>query len=1003
MSLAKLSQKRLTLDTANVGQAAIVIEEVQANAEGRTIIVWQKSDYSAANLFFQVLEKNGQPISAPTLFKTINFRPSFDNRTFLTGLVLENGNFKIIWDYADLADPSRQGAEFQIVSSSGTSIGANSVAGDIFGFNYDRSYLMTPIETGVNQYPVAIFKNHIAYGTITIDFLNASLEYDGHTLNLNAISQSIGSFKSTCILPNGNIAVSFQEPGSKLTLAIVSADGGIVLPPTELHDDSIVLENSIAPKMTVLENGSFVVSWVSTTNYISTAYSHVFDSVGNPIGSTAQLSNSLDNSVLQIRDIGDGRYVVVWTESSAIATSGNSFISDLFMKIMTYDGIAATGNVLVAKNLPLSTEGLVNLAVGDDGKIQISWKDNFEPVLTSAVYDPNVYKFTSQDDHWIGRRGEVNLHGLDGNDVIGGSSKSNQVFGDAGDDTLIASSGRDRLDGGAGIDTANYSHDKFGIVVALDRSVVAVGSVAQDTLISIENVTGSLIAANRLIGNSYANELMGGNGNDRLFGKGGDDILVGGKGADTLDGGAGFDIVDYSRLTGTIYAGVNISLKNAVQTQGIAKGDKLHSIEGIIGTFANDTVIGDSEGNEIYGRDGADRLYGGNGDDTLDGGPGVNFLYGGSGFDTAAFTWSRKSVFVELSDNDLGGRSTGLGAQSDADIFETALYSIEGITGSATASDIISGNKYSNILKGLGGHDVLKGGGGNDELHGGAGRDTIDGGVGSDIASYYDEDYVKVALDNSFSRAGAVGNDVFISIEGLGGSNTGNDMLRGDSRSNKLFGFGGNDQLYGSAGNDFIEGGSGADMVDGGMGQDSASYFSEGRAVLSLDGSYRAAGSASGDKLVSIENIFGSNFGGDKLTGNGFANYLSGNGGNDSLYGKSGNDVLKGGLGVDVVSGGAGNDVFVFESVAAFGDKLLDFSSGDRIAIGFGEGPLLDKIYFQAGSTNQAKTQYAHFIFRTTDSTLWYDVDGSGKSFAPTLVATFTNGYDLSAADFILN
>ena len=49
------------------------------------------------------------------------------------------------------------------------------------------------------------------------------------------------------------------------------------------------------------------------------------------------------------------------------------------------------------------------------------------------------------------------------------------------------------------------------------------------------------------------------------------------------------------------------------------------------------------------------------------------------------------------------------------------------------------------------------------------------------------------------------------------------------------------------------------------------------------------------DTLIGIENVLGSNIGGDTLTGNSGANVL---------YGYDGDDLLRGGAGADILDGG---------------------------------------------------------------------------------------------------
>ena len=117
------------------------------------------------------------------------------------------------------------------------------------------------------------------------------------------------------------------------------------------------------------------------------------------------------------------------------------------------------------------------------------------------------------------------MHGLGGNDILSGL---------AGEDVLEGGDGNDVLDGGTGIDTASYASAAQAVSVSLAvTGPQDTGGAGIDTLVSIENLTGS-DHNDILTGNAGANALSGGAG---------DDILIGGAGADTLIGGAGNDIL----------------------------------------------------------------------------------------------------------------------------------------------------------------------------------------------------------------------------------------------------------------------------------------------------------------------------------------------------------------------------------------------------------------------------------------------------------------------------
>lgn len=154
---------------------------------------------------------------------------------------------------------------------------------------------------------------------------------------------------------------------------------------------------------------------------------------------------------------------------------------------------------------------------------------------------------------------------------------------------------------------------------------------------------------------------------------------------------------------------------------------------------------------------------------------------------------------------------------------------------------------------------------------------------------------------------GTPGNDWF--GDALFGTN-GNDTINRDGDALRPNGTRGHDDLFGLGGNDILYGGPGSDIIDGGSGSDTASYVGSTNGVsvnLNLGGFQFTGADTGSDRLVSIENLTGSNFA-DTLIGNGSANVLNGLTGPDQLFGNGGNDTLFGGVGNDQLDGGSGND-----------------------------------------------------------------------------------------------
>jgi Ca2+-binding RTX toxin-like protein len=219
-------------------------------------------------------------------------------------------------------------------------------------------------------------------------------------------------------------------------------------------------------------------------------------------------------------------------------------------------------------------------------------------------------------------------------------------------------------------------------------------------------------------------------------------------------------------------------------------------------------------------------------------------------------------------------------------------------------------------------------------------------------------------------------------------------------------------QIDGNAGDDMFRPGAAEEAFVGGDGIDVLDFRRGGGAVeIALDLSWSSTGWAEGDTWLGIENVFGTIYG-DLIGGDAGANILEGLAGADKLFGQAGGDQLWGGGGVDTLTGGAGNDSFSIWQPRDGGDIITDFSSAaagnnDRFVIsglGFPGGLLAGNLpgaQFRSRADNSAQDADDRFIFRTTDTTLWFDADGTGAA-AAVLVADLQAGASMTAADIFI-
>lgn len=463
------------------------------------------------------------------------------------------------------------------------------------------------------------------------------------------------------------------------------------------------------------------------------------------------------------------------------------------------------------------------------------------------------------------------------------------------------------------------NQDAIDAMIRLDpNTAFAAGWVA--TLAAAKDL--GLDKPYKLTGDGIGNNFFTAAGDDIVRGKGGkddirtyegEDTLIGGSGADKLDGGRGLDRVSYEGSG----ARVVIDLQAGSAGGGHAKGDKLLSIEQVVGSDHNDILKGTHADNvligaaghdslygrggedDLYGRDGNDRidggygndrLWGGAGNDTLIGGSGADTLRGGSGTDLLSYANSTEGVLVRLYNNTAQG---GLAEGDDISGFENVV--------GGSGHDTLAGNSSANGLFGRGGNDVLEGNGGGNTLNGGGGNDKV---------TYADAGAAVTAdLEHAARNTGIAKGDSYVSIEWLTGSNF-NDDLAGTNGANTIWGKDGDDFLNGRSGDDLLYGGNGNDKFHGGAGHDKILGEAGNDTIWAHEGNDTLIGGDGKDVLYASsgnDDLRGGNHD-DKLLGETGRDTLSGDDGNDTLDGGDHDDLLKGGHGDDVLHGGSGDD-----------------------------------------------------------------------------------------------
>ncbi|MFJ2326273.1 calcium-binding protein [Pseudomonas sp. NPDC087690] len=567
-----------------------------------------------------------------------------------------------------------------------------------------------------------------------------------------------------------------------------------------------------------------------------------------------------------------------------------------------------------------------------------------------------VVNGTSEADALLGTDGNDQLYGLESDDHLYGSTGSDVLDGGEGFDTadyrmltsgvsveigtdsstVVGNAGkRDTLlnvekvigtwqndtftSDVAGVALEGSDGDDVYIVNSADVSIVEENSGGYDELRSslnsikmnafVEKLTFTGTGDVHAYGNDTDNEIIGGAGNDWLWG---------GDGADHFVGGDGYDTVSYSDSL----EGVRVNDDSNFDGLTIAYGDTFTGIEAIEGSGFDDLIYLNQPAEQAMIIDGAggydtvsyqhsfdpvtvevgagsrlvnvEKVIGSSGADHFTANSGGLTLAGGMGDDV--YTINSSGVTIEEVEGYTGGID-----QVYTNLSEVRLGAyVENLTYTGTGDFTGYGNDESNIIIS---------GAGNDVLSGGAGWDVLNGGAGIDIVSYADsKEGVAASLNWGGPRSGDATDDTYIDIEGLRGSQFG-DQLYGDSGDNILEGGAGFDMIYGGDGNDHIYGGLASGLDTQGYASDWLSGGAGDDVIVSdaFDTTSSASGDEGNDTITMVGGQARGGEGSDILTGTG-RNYL--------LFGDEGNDLLILNLAGQSTSGGSayggqGDDTYV--------------------------------------------------------------------------------------------
>ncbi|HEX2593933.1 MAG TPA: bluetail domain-containing putative surface protein [Rhizomicrobium sp.] len=313
------------------------------------------------------------------------------------------------------------------------------------------------------------------------------------------------------------------------------------------------------------------------------------------------------------------------------------------------------------------------------------------------------------------------------------------------------------------------------------------------------------------------------------------------------------------------------------------------------GTITGDIVL--DVGNDVYdGRnghafgvieagDGRDKIIGGDEDNIIRGGRGADKIDGRGGNNTADYSTSTKSVYIDLT----------LGIAKHGEAGGDTLLNIQSIIGT-TKADTLIGDANANTFFGISGNDTIQGNDGDDTIiMSGGGRATLSGGNGNDLFIFDGSNGQD--LGAAFSSDDKVdGGANFDTVQFIGTTNV---VLAASTMVNV-------ERVQ------FIQTGSGVST-----------------SMTTADANVGAGKTLQVDASSFDDSTNTFTFSGTAETNGKFL--VDGGEGKDTITGGAGDDTLIGNGSSDLLTGGAGADTFSYEEVgdstSGTRDKIADFDA----------------------------------------------------------------------------
>jgi hypothetical protein len=514
----------------------------------------------------------------------------------------------------------------------------------------------------------------------------------------------------------GNRLIVFRLFDSNFNIVAISDSTSPVVVSTQGGDQ-------LAPSITTLIGGRFVISWVDVDpGGANDAFFRVYEANGTAVTVEKSVLGTTGTGVNEtaVASLVTGGFVMAWSEADS---GGGTEI-----RYLRYDNNGtAVGTTTLVDTFGSINDQLEVLGLNDGG-----------------------FVIAYRDDGWGSGNTDITLAWFDSSGTIRSYSQVNlgaTTAGDQGEPSLTllqngfvaVSYTRNTANSHGQTEIAFYDPTTITRVHTVfwssgDQGQLATGQDGRFFLVDQNSDDDIGLSAGRLVrtttGDATSEILTGDVLRDIINGNDGSDFIIGGGGGDAMDGGGagGFDSVSWFNSA----TGVQVNLL-ANTFAGGAAGDTVSGFEAYYLSNVGDTFTNNNAGGYVYGFGGNDIITGGTGSDVISGGAGGDTINGGDGFDYALLNDTSSSFRL-----DLGNAASNTGIAAGDTYTNVEAYYLGGgsdtFIGAATGQNFVfAGNGGDQLVGGATASNWLFGEGGNDLLIGGSFNDLLSGGANADI------------------------------------------------------------------------------------------------------------------------------------------------------------------------------------------------------------------------------------------------------------------------------